>query len=195
MGQFLAQGRVRGFVVISPDFAQKIKRPGATTAPVLVITDGAEPDAATWRALPSEPPGNSGSNNARRNAAAIFNLPSPWSNASSYNPSAESRNYLIPGSITVIMTVIGALLTSLVVAREWERGTMEALLASPVTRAELLLSKLLPYYALGMLSLLICVAVSVWLLHVPFRGSLVVLWLVGSLFLGNTLAWDCSYRP
>jgi ABC-2 type transport system permease protein len=94
---------------------------------------------------------------------------------------------LIPGSITVIMTVIGALLTSLVVAREWERGTMEALLASPVTRAELLLSKLLPYYALGVLSLLICVAVSVWLLRVPFRGSLLVLWLVGSLFLGSAL--------
>ena len=66
-----------------------------------------------------------------------------------FNPSAESRNYLVPGSITIIMTVIGALLTSLVVAREWERGTMEALLASPVTRTELLLSKLIPYYALG----------------------------------------------
>ncbi len=85
------------------------------------------------------------------------------------------------------MTVIGALLTSLVVAREWERGTMEALLASPVTRAELLLSKLLPYYALGMISLLICVGVSVFLLGVPFRGSVAVLWLVGSLFLGSAL--------
>jgi ABC-2 type transport system permease protein len=64
---------------------------------------------------------------------------------------------------------------------------MEALLASPVTRFEFLLSKLLPYYALGMISLLICVTVSVWLLHVPFRGSLLVLWLVGSLFMGSVL--------
>ncbi|HWQ93508.1 MAG TPA: ABC transporter permease, partial [Clostridia bacterium] len=104
-----------------------------------------------------------------------------------FNPTAESRNYLIPGSITIIMTVIGALLTSLVIAREWERGTMEALLASPVTRTELLLSKFLPYYALGILSMFICVAVAVFLMHVPFRGSLLVLWLVGSLFLGSGL--------
>ena len=64
---------------------------------------------------------------------------------------------------------------------------MEALLASPVTRAELLLSKLLPYYALGIVSLFICVAVAVFVLHVPFRGSVPVLWLVSSLFLGSAL--------
>jgi ABC-2 type transport system permease protein len=85
------------------------------------------------------------------------------------------------------MTVIGALLTSLVVAREWERGTMEALLASRVTRAELLWSKLLPYYALGTAAMLICVAVAVFWLNVPFRGSWLVLWLVGTLFLGSSL--------
>src|SRR5262249_18251269 len=70
---------------------------------------------------------------------------------------------------------------------EWERGTMEALLASPITRTEFLLSKLLPYYALGMASLLICVLVSVIWLQVPFRGSLLVLWVIGSLFLGSAL--------
>jgi ABC-2 type transport system permease protein len=64
---------------------------------------------------------------------------------------------------------------------------MEALLASPVTRLELLLSKLLPYYALGMVSLLICVGVSVFAIGVPFRGSVLVLWMVGSLFLGSAL--------
>ena len=60
-------------------------------------------------------------------------------------PALVSRNFLVPGSIAVVMTIIGAMLTSLVVAREWERGTMEALLATPVTKGELLLSKLLPY--------------------------------------------------
>jgi len=85
------------------------------------------------------------------------------------------------------MTVIGALLTSLVVAREWERGTMEALLASPVTRTELLLSKLLPYYALGIISLFLCVGVAVFIMHVPFRGSLLALWGIGSLFLTSSL--------
>ena len=103
------------------------------------------------------------------------------------NPSAESRNFLIPGSIAVIMTVIGALLTSLVVAREWERGTMEALLASPVTKTELLLSKLIPYYVLGIVSLLLCVGFAVLVMHVPFRGSLLVLLLVSSWFLLSAL--------
>jgi ABC-2 type transport system permease protein len=93
----------------------------------------------------------------------------------------------VPGSIAIIMTIIGALLTSLVIAREWERGTMEALLSTPVTRAELLLSKIIPYYVLGILSMLICVAVGVWMFAVPFRGSLVLLIVYTSLFLGSSL--------
>jgi len=80
------------------------------------------------------------------------------------------------------MTIIGALLTSLVVAREWERGTMEALLSTPITKTELLLSKILPYYGLG-----ICVAVAHWILKVPFRGSLTAIWVTGSFFLLSVL--------
>ena len=85
------------------------------------------------------------------------------------------------------MTVIGALLTSLVVAREWERGTMEALLATPVNRAELLLSKLLPYYGLGVFSLLVCVGTATWGFGVPFRGSLPALLGVSTFFLFSVL--------
>ncbi|HOW67684.1 MAG TPA: ABC transporter permease [Candidatus Paceibacterota bacterium] len=186
MGQALTEGRVRGFIVISPDFAEKLKRPGGE-APVLVITDGAEPNTANfvenylkgaWELWHLQRAAEQG----LPPKASVILEPRFW-----FNPTAESRHYLIPGSITIIMTVIGALLTSLVVAREWERGTMEALLASPVRRAELLLSKLLPYYALGIISLLICVGVAVFLLKVPFRGSVLVLWLIGSLFLGSAL--------
>jgi ABC-2 type transport system permease protein len=104
-----------------------------------------------------------------------------------FNPTTVSRNYLVPGSISVIMTIIGALLTSLVVAREWERGTMEALLSTPVTRAELLLSKILPYYVLGMAAMLMCVLVATLLMDVPLRGSWGVLFIVSSLFLGSSL--------
>lgn len=186
MGQALAEGRVRGFLVVAPDFAAQLKR-APEVAPVLVVTDGTEPNTAKfvenylrgawdlWRQQRAVERG-------QRPGAGITLEPRFW-----FNPTAESRHYLIPGSITVIMTVIGALLTSLVVAREWERGTMEALLASPVTRAELLLSKLIPYYGLGIVSLFICVAISVFLLRVPFRGSVLMLWLVGSLFLGSAL--------
>ncbi len=186
MFRAMASGEIRGFVIVPIDFAERLKR-GSERAPILVITDGAEPNTASfvenylqaiwesWLARRAEEEG-------ARPMRTITLEPRFW-----FNPSAQSRNYLIPGSITVIMTVIGALLTSLVVAREWERGTMEALLASPVTRTELLLSKLIPYYALGMIALLICVGISVFLLRVPFRGSILVLWLVGSLFLGSAL--------
>jgi ABC-2 type transport system permease protein len=106
-----------------------------------------------------------------------------------YNPATISRDYLVPGSIAVVMTVIGALLTSLVVAREWERGTMEALLATPVTAAELLLSKILPYYLLGMMAMALCTLVAVLLMGVPFRGSFLALAGSSTLFLGAALGF------
>jgi ABC-2 type transport system permease protein len=186
IAEAMIEGRVRGFVVIPQDFTDKLKRP-TDTAPILVVTDGAEPNTANfvenyvrgaWEGWLQHRADDRG----EQLPGEITIEPRFW-----FNPSAESRNYLIPGSITIIMTVIGALLTSLVVAREWERGTMEALLASPVTRTELLLSKLLPYYALGIIALLLCVGVSALLLGVPFRGSVLVLWMVGSLFLGSAL--------
>ncbi len=186
MERELVAGRVRGFIVVPSDFAAHLKSAGEP-APLLVITDGAEPNTATFvenyfRNAWDHWQQQRASNQAKPGGPLVRLEPRFW-----YNPAAESRNYLIPGSITIIMTVIGALLTSLVIAREWERGTMEALLASPVTRGELLLSKLLPYYALGMLSLLICVAVAVFLLNVPFRGSLFALLLAGTLFMGSGL--------
>lgn len=186
MAQALTVGQVRGFVVVPQDFAEKLKRT-ADPAPILIVTDGAEPNTANfvenyvrgaWDGWLQQ----RATEHGEQAPTTITLEPRFW-----FNPTAESRNYLIPGSITVIMTVIGALLTSLVVAREWERGTMEALLASPMTRTEFLLSKLLPYYGLGIASLFICVLVSVFLLQVPFRGSMLVLWLVGSLFLGSAL--------
>lgn len=81
-----------------------------------------------------------------------------------FNAAAISRHFIIPGAITIIMTVIGAILTSLVIAREWERGTMEALLSTQVTRTELLLTKLLPYYVLGMIAMAPGVVVAVFVL-------------------------------
>ncbi len=89
----------------------------------------------------------------------------------------------MPGSIAIILTTIGALLTALVVAREWERGTMEALLATPVGILELLIGKLVPYFLLGLGSMALAVITAVLLFGVPFRGSLAVLILSSSLFM------------
>jgi ABC-2 type transport system permease protein len=154
---------------------------------LLIVTDGSEPNTANFVESYFR---NAWDQWQQQRAASLGVRHEPLVRLEArfwYNPAAESRNYLIPGSITIIMTVIGALLTSLVIAREWERGTMEALLASPVTKSEILLSKLIPYYGLGMISLVICVLVAVFLLKVPFRGSVWVLLLGGSLFMGSSL--------
>jgi ABC-2 type transport system permease protein len=100
-----------------------------------------------------------------------------------FNPGLRSRNFLVPGLIAIIMTLIGALLTALVVAREWERGTMEALMVTPIRVREILLGKIGPYFILGMGGLLLSVAMTVWLFEVPLRGSLIVLMGVSALFL------------
>jgi ABC-2 type transport system permease protein len=182
----LMAGEVRGIVVLQSDFGARLHR-NATTAPIEVITDGSEPNTAVFVASYVAGAWDSW---ARQRA---FDRGAPMAPAIDlsarywFNPAAISRNFIVPGSIAIIMTIIGALLTSLVVAREWERGTMEALLSTPVTRSELLLSKIIPYYVLGILSMLLCVSMGTWLFDVPFRGSLALLVLYTTLFLGSSL--------
>jgi len=100
-----------------------------------------------------------------------------------YNSAILSKDFLVPGLIAVIMTLIGALLTAMVMAREWERGTLEAMIATPVTMGEVLLGKLIPYYLLGMGGLLLSIAMAVVLFDVPLLGSFWILLLAGTLFL------------
>jgi ABC-2 type transport system permease protein len=106
-----------------------------------------------------------------------------------FNEGTESRNFMIPGLITLIMTLIGILLTALVVAREWERGTMEAMLVTPLRRVDILLGKILPYYVLGMLGMVLSVGVGVTVFQVPFRGSISALLLFSSLFMLASLGF------
>ncbi|EHC42581.1 Putative ABC-type multidrug transport system [Salmonella enterica subsp. enterica serovar Alachua str. R6-377] len=193
-------GRIRGLVVIPVDFAQQMAvipvdfaqqmqqmaRDG-DSAPIQVITDGSEPNTANfvqgyvegiwqiWQQQRAEDRGDT--------FEPLIDVQTRYW----FNPAAISQHFIIPGAVTIIMTVIGAILTSLVVAREWERGTMEALLSTEVTRVELLLCKLIPYYFLGMLAMLLCMLVSVFILGVPYRGSLVILFIITSLFLLSTL--------
>lgn len=100
-----------------------------------------------------------------------------------FNSAVRSRNFLVPGLIAVIMTLIGGMLTSMVVAREWERGTMEALLVTPVRKREIILGKTIPYFVLGMGGMALSVAMAVWLFHVPFRGSFMALTVSSALFM------------
>ena len=105
-----------------------------------------------------------------------------------FNADMESKNYIIPGLIAVIMMVIAALLTSLTVAREWERGTMEQLISTPIKGPELVLGKLIPYFVIGMLDVILAVLMGEFLFHVPLRGSLGLLFLVGAVFLTGALS-------
>jgi ABC-2 type transport system permease protein len=100
-----------------------------------------------------------------------------------FNAAVRSRNFLVPGLIAVIMTLIGAMLTSMVVAREWERGTMEALMVTPIRIGELVIGKLVPYFLLGMGGMLLSAAMALWQFDVPLRGSFWVLTATSALFM------------
>ena len=100
-----------------------------------------------------------------------------------FNAAVRSRDFLVPGLIAVIMTLIGAMLTSMVVAREWERGTMEALMVTPIRIDELVVGKLVPYFVLGMGGMLLSVAMALWLFDVPLRGSFWALTAASALFM------------
>jgi ABC-2 type transport system permease protein len=106
-----------------------------------------------------------------------------------YNNDLKSRNYIVPGLIAVILMIIAALLTSLTIAREWENGTMEQLLSTPVRPVELLLGKLAAYFVLGVVDMLLSLALAVFVMRIPFRGSVLLLFLAGCLFLIGALCW------
>ena len=100
-----------------------------------------------------------------------------------YNEDLESSAFIIPGVLALVMSVIGAFLTSLTIAREWERGTMEQLISTPVSAMEIMLGKLAPYFVLGMFDVIVCAVIAIYWFHVPFRGSYITLLVSSALFL------------
>ena len=100
-----------------------------------------------------------------------------------FNEASVSTWYLVPGLVVIVMTLVGAFLTALVMAREWERGTLESLFVTPAGRAEILLSKIIPYFLLGMAGLALCLIASRWIFRVPLRGSLSLIVLCSALYL------------
>ncbi|HVC48741.1 MAG TPA: ABC transporter permease [Burkholderiales bacterium] len=103
--------------------------------------------------------------------------PSTW-----FNETLDSRNFIIPGVVAVILALVGAQLTSLTVSREWERGTMEQLISTPVTSLEVMLGKLAPYFVIGLVDAAFCLASSIFWFKVPFRGSFLTLFVTTALF-------------
>jgi ABC-2 type transport system permease protein len=105
-----------------------------------------------------------------------------------FNPELASRNYIVPGLIAVIMMIIAALLTSLTVSREWEQGTMEQLISTPVKGPELVIGKLVPYFLIGMFDVLVAVVMGQWLFDVPMRGNPLLLFSMAAVFLIGALS-------
>ena len=175
-------------MVIPKDFSRYMRSNQA--APVQLILDGSDSNTATI-AL-----GYVNSIVSLYNANIIVNAsqgaiidPNPvdlrqrvW-----FNQDFQSRNYIIPGLIAIIIMVIAALLTSLTIAREWERGTMEQLISTPVRSAELIMGKFIPYFAIGFLDLTMAVLMGRFVFGVPMRGSIVLLFVLSSLFLAGAL--------
>ncbi|MFH1452826.1 MAG: ABC transporter permease [Armatimonadota bacterium] len=106
-----------------------------------------------------------------------------------FNPELKSRNFIVPGLIAVIMAIIAALLTSLTVSREWERGTMEQLISTPVRNYEIILGKLIPYFLIGFIDMCIALFVGIIIFGVTFKGSLMLIILASSVFLFGGLSW------
>lgn len=177
----MMEHRVDGIIHLRADFARDLRRPDGAT--VQVILNGV--DANTARLVSGYVEG-AWLNWMEQRALGLGNplrLPVRVEQRVWFNSAVRSRNFLVPGLIAVIMTLIGALLTALVVAREWERGTMEALMVTPVAVHEILLGKLVPYFIMGMGGLGLSVAMAVWLFEVPLTGSLWVLTATSALFL------------
>lgn len=181
----LVAGRIDGIVVVPASFTAQSAR--GDRAPIQVIVDGSDPNKATlvrnylqgtwanWLGQEAIARGD-------KLAVPLSVEPRVW-----FNPEVSSHHYLVPGSIAIILMLIGALLTALVVAREWERGTMEALLATPVGILGLLVGKLVPYFILGMITMSLATGTALFLFGVPFRGSFAVLGLMSSVFLITAL--------
>jgi ABC-2 type transport system permease protein len=178
-------------LIIPTDFARRVA--SGREAPVQAIVDGSDSNTATVAIGYAETVVRGYSQavalremqrTAGRSVSGGIDLrPRVW-----FNADMQSKNYIIPGLIAVVMSVIAALLTSLTVAREWETGTMEQLISTPVKGSEIVLGKLLPYFGLGMLDVLLAVVMGEFLFHVPLRGSVALLFAMAAIFLAGALS-------
>ncbi len=176
--------KIKGAVVIPNDFSTKLSR--GQKADLLVITDGSEVNSANYvqsYALAISNQWLATSKYRGKTQRPLINTEiRTW-----YNPDLNSHHFIVPGSIAITMTLIGILLTSLVIAREWERGTMEALLSTKVRAIHIVLGKYIPYFILGMLSTAFNMFLCVCIFQVPFRGSYFMFFLISGIFLFTSL--------
>ncbi|MDH3424240.1 MAG: ABC transporter permease, partial [Gemmatimonadota bacterium] len=185
VGERLVRRKVLGVLVIPAGYARDLAAP-SRTAVVQLVFDGSDANTTTIAlnyadAITSRYGASLGGSVGLRGAPIVLESRT-W-----YNPTLESQHMIVPGLIAVIMSIIAAMLTALTIAREWERGTMEQLAATPVTRLEVVLGKLLPYVLIGFFDVATIVAAGIVIFDTPFNGSFVLLGVLTLLFLVGAL--------
>jgi len=181
----MLEGRVRGIVVIPDGFGAGLA--SGRLHDIQVLTDGGQPNTAAFVA------GHARGLLASWSAARLSERGAVTKPAIElipryrYNPGLRSRYTLVPGAIAIVMAMIGTMLTALIIAREYERGTMEGLLASPLPVPLLVAAKLLPYFVLGLAATAVCVGVGIAAYDLPFRGSFGALLAISATFLSAVL--------
>lgn len=190
-GRALDTGRAQAALVIPHDFDKQLAIGGAARVQLLVdATDDNSANIligysrAVVQGFSSEITFEFLARNGRSDQPSVMRVESrTW-----YNETLESKVFIVPGTVAMVMAVIGAFLTSLTIAREWERGTMEQLVSTPVRPLEVMLGKLVPYFVIGMLDAALCAAMAVYVFGVPFRGTLLTLTACTAMFLVTVLS-------
>lgn len=180
--RLMMNGVVDGIVRVPVDFSRRLS---AGDARIQLVLNGVDSSSAqtiegyvsgaigTWAQQQADRSGSKPTGNGRVEVVQRM-----W-----FNEAGESRWFLIPGLIVLVLTLIGGFLTSLLIAREWERGTLESLFVTPVRPMEIVLSKITPYLVVGVIDLLMCLLAAHFLFQVPMRGSLVIIVVAGLLYL------------
>ena len=179
-------GRCKMAIVVPHDFSQTLSY--ANAASVQAILDATDDNTANIALGYGQAVVGAYSANVQLQRTEAMGQPAPVVPAAAqyrvwYNEDLVSRNYIMPGVVALVMALVGAQLTSLTISREWERGTMEVLVSTPVTRMELMAGKILPYFFIGLLDAAFCLVIAVFWFEAPFRGAVSTLFLTTSLFL------------
>jgi ABC-2 type transport system permease protein len=179
-------GRCYLAIVIPHDFSQRLASGGP--ARVQALVDATDDNTANLVLGYTEAVVRGFAQEAQldwlqRQGLPVGGLPLSVESRTWYNENLESQAFIVPGVVAIVMAVIGTFLTSLTIAREWERGTMEQLISTPVTSLEVMMGKLLPYFAIGLFDTALCAAVAIVWFKVPFRGQAITLFTSSALFL------------
>lgn len=186
MERLIDQGEVKIGLVLPWDFSKTIK--AEKLVPIQALIDGTDSNTANIilgyaQAIARQYTQEKTILKVTRMGMQNLSLPLEGRPRVWFNEDLESKNYFVPGLVAVIMSIVGVLLTGQVIVREWEQGTMELLISTPVRKGELMMGKLFPYFFLGLLDLSLAVLMGKWVFQVPLRGSVVLLFLLSSIYI------------